>query len=155
MQCAVSVREMWKCVIQWCIRSKSYWFLFETFWSLWNDAVSRKQHEVVVHDACDVGKIRSWNQLGIEWVWIIDGARHVSMRKWKWDQEIKIGVCTFVRYREVCYPNNRIGKNDKATRFLNALAEDRKLIIGCIIFLKKMKFWTHSTVFWSNMRMQQ
>ena len=32
-----------------------------------------------------------------------------------------------------------IGKNDEALRFLNDLTEDRRLIIGCLIFLKKMK----------------
>ena len=34
------------------------------------------------------------------------------------------------------------------------VTEDRRLIIVCLIFWKKMKCRTHSTVFWSNMRMQ-
>ena len=37
-------------------------------------------------------------------------------------------------------------------RFLNALTG---FLIGCLVFLKKMKGRTHSTVFWSNMRIQR
>ena len=66
----------------------------------------------------------------------------------------------FVHHFPVCTRNflkncGSIGKNDAATRFLNALTEDRRRIIGCMIILKKMKCRTLSTCFWSNMRMRQ
>ena len=36
--------------------------------------------------------------------------------------------------------------------YMGDVTEDRRLIIVCLIFWKKMKCRTHSTVFWSNMR---
>ena len=64
-------------------------------------------------------------------------------------------ICT----RHFLKNRGSIWKNDEAMRFLNSLNEDRRLIIGCLMYLKIMKgrirkIWRagHTTAFWSNMQ---